>query len=59
MEDLNIGDIVILKSDRTTLPIEMTVSEINPDEDEVKCIWRDGTNFRKMDFATATLKKIG
>lgn len=57
MEDLNIGDIVILKSDRTTLPLEMTVSEINPDE--VECTWRDGTNFRKMDFSTATLKKIG
>lgn len=58
MEDLSIGDIVILKSDDGEYPfIKMTVSKIN--SDEVECIWRDGTNFSKMKFTKGTLKKIG
>jgi|WetSurMetagenome_2_1015567.scaffolds.fasta_scaffold65579_1 hypothetical protein len=55
MEDLKVGDIVILKSDNGMHPIKMTISVLYPAD--IECIWKDGNNFQKMRFPIGTLKK--
>lgn len=51
-EDFNVGDVVWLKSGGP----KMTVTEI--DEDEVTCVWFEGTQARSDEFIPLALTKV-
>ncbi len=51
-EELKVGDVVILKSGS----VKMTIEEI--DEDNVFCVWFEGTQPQRGDFPAITLMKF-
>ena len=53
-EKFQVGDVVRLKSGGQT----MTIEEIG-DDDNISCVWFQGTEVKRAPFVSATLKEAG